>query len=382
MIEILNNREELCLEIPGSKSIINRLLILAALSKDDITIHNINECSDILSMISCLEKLGLECVRDKSSLIIKNQFPNSGDFPLLNIGDGGTTYRFLLVLLSLSDKRINFRIDNELKARPHEDLYRQLQNLGCELSTISDPMYIQGPIINKHIEVDCSKSTQFYSALKLCAIDVEAINVESSEKYISLTNSVIREFKKINYVKSDMSGLCYAIAYGLCIDNIKIENLLVDSQQADYFFYEFFESYIIKNEDHYRVNKTEVIQPFDIDASKMLDAVPPLVFIASYADGISRISGLKNLVFKETNRLKELEKILNSFNVSYRVGEDYLEITGQKKVITDKVDYIAPKDHRMIMTAFLFLKMNAGGTISNEQHVKKSYPNFFRDYLK
>jgi 3-phosphoshikimate 1-carboxyvinyltransferase len=108
-----------------------------------------------------------------------------------------------------------------------------------------------------------------------------------------------------------------------------------------------------------------------------LDFVPPLVFLASYIEGTSNFRNIATLRYKESDRVKELINLLDLFKVKYRYEQHTLAIEGGHR-IGQEVDYNAPRDHRIIMTAYLFLRYNKGGNIFNAKYVEKSFPHFFK----
>ena len=212
------------LAIPSSKSYANRFLILASLNKNPVAIHHIPSSSDVLSLISCLEKIGLDIKRDKDTVIIENSFPEcekDSSTIHLSTGDGGTTNRFLIPLLGLGSRRYCLHAAESMQARPMDEEVLHLQRLGVTVSRENSWFSLQGPIRHlKDLCVDCSISTQFASGLLLAlsklAISVTVKNIKTSQwPYWELSKKVFkdRESRSFN-VPVDFSSMSYPLALG------------------------------------------------------------------------------------------------------------------------------------------------------------------------
>lgn len=384
MIEVSSNTSKLKLSIPGNKSQINRLLILSFLSKNDIQLNNVNFCDDVFELIEIGRRLGIELTKENNSLKVKGYISHNSlkDKNIkLNLGNAGTTIRFVLPILALSGAKFELDCADSFKSRPIKELLDNLRSIGTAINSDSFPMMLEGDLkVGSKLEVDCSKTTQYYSAFLLLSsqleLEVKAVNVDKSQKYIEQTQKVIEEFKKSTVfdIPIDASSYSYAYAYGLSINEVEVLNFEKDDYQADWKLI-YFLNY--SNPKH--IIPLE-LDSFGVDVSQCLDLFPTFVFLASYALGTSEITGLENLKFKESDRLSESIKLLELFEVEHSLNGDKLSITGRNTIIKKKVTYDAPSDHRMIMTAFLFMKKNFGGIIHNEQHVNKSFPDFFETF--
>lgn len=371
--------------VPTSKSYANRLLILGAICPEPFEIKNISRSSDVVNLITCLKKIGLDISGD---LTILNSFPECelGDNKiLLEPGEGGTTTRFIIGLLARGKNTYRLKLSPEMKVRPMDDLIHNLKELGVNVSKKDDILEIQGPYkLQKEITVEGSRTTQFASSLALGLADqeveIQVSNLRNSRSYHQLTNALIKDFKKgkRNFkVPLDFSSLSYPFALGLINGDVEIKDFRPDPLQADSKLLDFFkDSFTIKG-DILRVKRNESLKPLDIDCSDCLDLVPTLAFICSNIPGKSILRNLEGLLFKETNRVKEIMSLLDLFGVTHKLSSDYsLEIRGNTKKV-EFSEYNSPQDHRLAMTAYLFMKNNKGGEISNASCVKKSFPEFF-----
>jgi 3-phosphoshikimate 1-carboxyvinyltransferase len=180
--------------------------------------------------------------------------------------------------------------------------------------------------------------------------------------------------------------MSYAIALALVNGEIFVQNCTsVDSYQADSIFIELAKrigGYVNISSQGTLITSQNTLTPFTIDGSSCPDLVPTLAFLASRIKGESKLSNLSILIHKESNRLVEILHLLQQFNVDHSYCKDTNSITinGSERV-SPFVELSPPRDHRIVMTAFLFMKVNSGGLLSNTDCVTKSYPNFFNDFI-
>ncbi|MBF0363285.1 MAG: hypothetical protein HQK49_19845 [Oligoflexia bacterium] len=419
------------IRVPSSKSHSNRLLILSAIHPSTIVIENYSHSSDVLSLINCLQKIGLNIEITPTTIRVSDQFPQveekqsnknatnaTNAIIELDAGDGGTTNRFLLPLLARGCLRYKIKASNQMLKRPMSELFNILKTFAVDLSSPSlsssssiYPIEIQGPIklnSNLKIEVDCSQSTQFLSALMLgladLPIEFKAKNLSTSIPYLNLTKKLIDNFfhscaqgnNHYNHfvVPADFSSIAYPAALALiCGESVTIENCtstdFFDSLQADAELFNIIDKMSGAKQKHYTFDSSGMLKIFkqrneligqEIDCSSFPDLVPTLAFICSYSKGESKLKNIGNLKFKESNRIVEIGRVLNLFNIKHIYNElkDELIIDGhgvQPK--RPSLDFISPADHRIAMMSYLFMRKNSGGRIYNCNCVNKSFPDFF-----
>ena len=374
---------------PTSKSYANRLLILAALYPASVQIFDLPTSSDVLTLLDSLKKIGLYI----SQNTVSNSFPAcepEGAPPLtLFTGDGGTTNRFLLGLLARGKRVYQLNPSGRMLERPVRALLDSLRSLGVRITMSGRGYQIQGPItIPKRITVDASTSSQMASSLALALADTEAEvvpeNLSSSQAYWALTEKLVGDFKndRLNWrVPVDWSGASPLLGLGLLINPVLIENCKVlDPLQADASFIDI----IGEMGGHPRWTREGLalscaheLRAIKVDARHFPDLIPTLSFVCSYARGTSVLTNLSVLRQKESDRLAEIQRLLALFEVPHALTSgDSLEITGPAPRIKRPITYTAPADHRMVMSASLFMRYNGGGTITNAHHVAKSFPHF------
>jgi 3-phosphoshikimate 1-carboxyvinyltransferase len=352
--------------------------------------------TDVETMLKLLEKIGLEIEREGKIVRIKNSFPEcekGGDL-ILETGDGGTTNRFLLPLLARGKNEYTLEAKGHMRKRPMEPLINGLRELAVTISEGGDEYWIkvQGPIQDKtaKIEIDCKDSTQFLTGLSLATADMEleigSKNLEASLSYFLMTTHLIDEFKtqKRDWViPVDFSGLSYPLALACTLGEVEVTNCHeVDIFQADSIFIKILEEAgatpEFKNGSLF-LKKPEYLMPFEADGSKSPDLVPTLAFLASYASGASIIRDIEILRHKESDRVEEVLSLLETFCIEHEFDKEKnnLIVYGDPNKKIGSVEYYPPEDHRIVMVAYLFMRMNNGGKLHNASHVKKSFPNFF-----
>ena len=384
---------------PTSKSHGARALILACLNKENITLVNLPKAQDTQELIKCLEVVGIQFTRKSDNeLTVTNSFPDCEPSELeleLDLGEGGTTSRFLIPMLASGKRYYKIKFAGHMKNRPMQDLYNPLRDLGVLVKEESDHVLIRGPIdIEKTIVVNCEKSSQFASGLKLTnsvyPFKLELKNLNLSKKYFDLTNFVIEEMSKNHSytIPADFSSAGYFIAYALFSESIKIENI----QKLDYFQ---ADSALVRvltdagadisfSDSGLDIRKPlKLLKGFIVDGNEFIDLIPTLLFIAAHIEGESTFKNLEGLIHKESNRLKEMLSILEYFEVNFTLTNDgkQLSVIGKKAESYSRLrgDFSIQTavDHRMVMVATLFMKLRGGGEIGNSQAVAKSFPSFF-----
>jgi 3-phosphoshikimate 1-carboxyvinyltransferase len=382
--------------LPTSKSHANRALIIGAIKGNNFRIDHVPNSTDVLSMIESLKTIGLKIKIQSDSLIFLNSFPScesetSGDIIDLSTGDGGTTNRFLAALVALGKKTYRFHPTEKMSERPIAELARSLGELKVSVKNSSESwLEIKGPAKfsdETSVEVDCSESTQFASALMLAffqsSLTIKTKNIISSETYLAMTRAILKEVAHKNSynIPVDFSSLSYPVALAITTGRVLIRNCHgIDTLQADAQFIDLLKSIgadVRFSDEGLVATKSALLKPFNADAAIYPDLVPTLAFMASTIKGKSVISNLAVLKQKESDRLSEIINILNIFKVNYQYNEasDELEITGETPK-SEEVEIKTARDHRMVMLAYLFLRIHSGGVLHEVDCIKKSFPQF------
>ena len=394
--------------IPSSKSHSNRALILGAVNGDNFKVHNVSDSSDVTNLLIAFKEIGLSIHREGSSVTFLNSFPdcekNTTENEIkLYTGDGGTTNRFLIALLSLGKKEYLIFPTEKMSDRPIDDLINPLRKIGVKIlqeasRKPSDPwIKLQGPACLKNLdllEINCEKSTQFATAIMLAfskfPLKFGFVNLHASEAYLKLTSLVIKKsLDSHSYVVPvDFSSLSYPAALAALTGRVFITNCFeLDLYQADSEFINILKKSGAQCsffDQGLEIKKGVGLSPISFDVSKAPDLFPTLVFYAAHIDGISHFSNLEILKFKESNRLEEMIKLMKSFGVEmhYNIAEDTLAITGTSQRKYLKCIIRPARDHRIVMAAALFMSKNLGGDLFEIDCVEKSFPDFFSLFSK
>lgn len=376
------------IEIPTSKSYANRALILAAIKQSLTTLKNLPESTDVQFLLEALKKIGLDIHQDNNVVTIKNSFPEceKDQIPSIEIGEGGTTARFLASLLCLGSNEYTLILGERLKQRPWKEFTQLVQKLGGSAQLEGERLTIKGPIsFPENLEIDCSETTQFASGFQLVSAFTDTIiiplNLKSSQSYWEMTKKMIQSFRDVSEyaIPLDWSSASYALAFGALNQEISFPHLSYDFFQADAKFYLVLKSLgiITDLENGILLKPLKIEKSFDLDVSDCLDLVPSLAFYLCHIEGVHHLWNVQNLIHKESNRLEEVIKLLGHFGKKAFYQEGNLVIEGNPSRVKDEIHLSLPDDHRMVMTASLFLLHHSGGSLSPEEAVNKSYPQFF-----
>ena len=397
------------IKFEGSKSIILRVLIVSSFLKTPLKIINSSRCEDVKTFIFNLTKLGFNFQKEDRTLLISppKKIRNSQE---LFIQNSGTALRLLLSRLAMM-KDIKSSIDYsiQLKKRPIKALLEILKKLEANINYQEFPIEINGKILKGgKIEIPADISSQFISSILLVApyfdADLELILKGKivSRSYIKLTQKIMKDFgvesefkrnrifvpanqkyKNLEeyYVEPDFSSACYFWALGaLSSSAIFTEGGSKEFSQPDFQFLRILRKMgakIQRKSNFISVRKGNLIG-IEINMKDMPDQVPTLAVLSLFAESKTKIKNIHHLKYKESNRISGLVNELQKIGCNIKYEKEVLLIHPLKKKPPQK-ELNSYQDHRLFM-AFYILKMKFPYlTISDEQAVKKSYPDFFRD---
>jgi 3-phosphoshikimate 1-carboxyvinyltransferase len=376
------------IKVPASKSYANRALILAALKAAPFTISNLPKATDVTFLLEALEKIGLIISRpDEGCLRVDNSFPacEHESIAEIYVGEGGTTARFLACMLSLGSLPYTLILGDRLKDRPWDEFISAFSKMGVKIHLESNKLFIQGPLkTDGEVEVDCTRTTQFASGMQMAlaakSIKVTPLNLKSSISYWQMTEKLIEDFRTQNAFKIplDWSSASYPLAFGALKQEIFLPQLFPDALQADAKFLHLLQDLgaISLLADGVLVRPVNKMKDINLDISDCLDLAPALAFFLSHIDGSHRLSGIENLVYKESNRLQEIEKLLKHFHKKVSSNGKELFIGGSSSFNSGPLTLKLPDDHRLVMSAGLFLRAHGGGEVAPIEAADKSYPDF------
>lgn len=370
----------------SSKSFAHRFLILASVADIDTTII-INEFSnDIMTTIDCLRNLGVEIEINENEVTVHPSFFQK-DVSDINVNDSGSTFRFLLPLVSFLSQKTNIQCSGRLQDRPIKELLDQLKLSGLTFSEEKLPFTVDGTFHKIDFEFPGDVSSQYISAIMMIAPLIGGCEIKLSSKlestgYIKITQECLKLFGVDSEILLDkvivkpgalkspgkiiVEGDWSNAAFFLCANalgaDINIENLNMDSVQADRKIVELLEK-IENNEDY-----------CEIDISQTPDLFVILAVVLSQKCDKSVIKNAKRLRLKESDRIQSTYDMLKSFGVNCDIEGDNLVIYKSeiKPAVVNSCD-----DHRIVMAAAIASIITKEVEIKDWQAVKKSYPSFF-----
>jgi 3-phosphoshikimate 1-carboxyvinyltransferase len=372
------------IHLPSSKSYANRALILAAVTKGPVTIQNLPQATDVSILVDALKKLNLSIDENGNSITIKNSFPECEKAGKeIAVGEGGTTARFLAVLLTLGSQEYVLRLGKRLKERPWTEFLDCARSLGICAELQEGKLSVAGPVNSPaELRVNCARTTQFATAFDLVLSDTKIIpdNLSASESYWKMNGPLKAHFKTHDsyLVPADWSSAAFPMAFASLNQSISFPNLAFDEFQADAKILAILKSLGAVKSELPEIVVGEFTDGLDLnfDMSDCLDLFPALTFMLAHITGVHTLSGLKNLAHKESDRLKEMTGLLHTFERKFDVKENSILIYGNESLCGEK-HLDLPDDHRIVMAAALFLRHHSGGTLTNSESVNKSYPDFF-----
>ena len=384
------------LSIPGSKSVINRAFICAALAEGESKIENLNLCEDVLVIIESLQRLGLDVqVKSRAAHIVGGL--NKLKAAKLDFKNAGTAARFSTALTCLIPGKSVLDGNKRMRERPIEDLLKALESLGAELKSESGyfPVSVRGGnlLARQNVILDSRVSSQYLSALLMIAPYLEGglqILLQGelpSKPYVDMTLEVMSCFgvqiEKIvegfsvpaaKYrarkfeAESDASSATYFHALNFLTNSkVKVTNLNKNSVHPDSKF-----PTLLK-----KLSKAKEKISFDLNG--MPDAVPSLAVVAATLPIETRIENVANLRVKECDRLHALRVELGKLGAEVIETEDSLVIKGASLYGAEIETY---DDHRIAMSFAILGTKVPGIKIKGPDCVKKSYPGFWEDLRK
>ena len=408
-----------CIKLPGSKSITNRVLLMAALGSGVTKLIDPLRSEDTDQMINALIKLGVsvkEVNEDKNIIEIKGAehiFPNKNTN--LFLGNSGTTFRPLAAVLAMMRGDYYLSGIERMHERPIKDLVDALEQMGSSIQYEKNHGYPPITINNSSIEISepiqikGDISSQYLTALLIAGpisnndFNIEVIGDLISKPYIDITlklltkfnifynndnwrlfslkkDSVYRNPTKI-FVEGDASSASYFFAAASLAGSIEIKGINKDSIQGDLKFLDIISKMGAKIEyksDSIQVSKASSLKGLEIDCIEIPDAAMTLAIMAVFSDKPTKLKNIGSWRVKETDRILAMDNELTKMGVKVSTTHDSMTIFPQKK-LNDNISIKTYNDHRMAMCFSLFCLKNLNITIQDPNCVNKTYPDYFKD---
>ena len=394
IVKVPNNTIKATVNLPASKSISNRLLILNELAYSSYSVENLSDSDD-------------------TQVLLKALYSNDSHF---DIGAAGTAMRFLTAYLSRIVGEWHITGSERMKNRPIKILVDALNSLGANITYEEKegfpPLRILGSSLSGgEIELDGGVSSQYISALLMIApsmqngLTLQLTGNVISKPYIRLTLQLMNEFgiqsdwhdnrihippqtyipKKIR-VESDWSAASYWYEIAALSENADIEltGLFPKSSQGDAAVASLFKqlgirSIFLKN-GNVRLQKIPVTcKRFDFDFTDQPDLAQTMAVTCAMLQIPFHFSGLQSLKIKETDRIEALKTELGKLGFILQSGEDSLSWQGECKTPETNPVIATYEDHRMAMAFAPVALKREEIAIEDPQVVSKSYPNYWEN---
>ncbi|MEE4361083.1 MAG: 3-phosphoshikimate 1-carboxyvinyltransferase [Pseudomonadales bacterium] len=405
--------------VPGSKSLSNRILLLAALAEGTTRIHHLLDSDDVTRMREALTDLGVHTSTDGDSLrVVGRGGPLSltDDRPRrLHLGNAGTAMRPLAAVLTLGTGHFELAGDARMHERPIGPLVDALRTLGASIDYLGEagypPLAIQATGLDGGIvRIDGTLSSQYVSALMMAAplarapVTLERIGELVSDPYIEITRRCMALFgveaawpvpRRIELpvapyrspgelaVEGDASSASYFLAAAAIAGGpVRVLGVGSASMQGDIAFADVLErmgARIDRGPDWMEARRG-TLTGIDVDLNAIPDAAMTLAVVALFARGPTRIRGVANWRVKETDRIHAMATELRKLGATVTEHDDGLTIEPPEALRAAEIDTY--DDHRMAMCFALSALGPVAVTIRDPECVAKTYPGFFADFLR
>ena len=410
--------------LPGSKSISNRVLLLAALAQGSTRIDGLLESDDTTVMLNALQQLGVQVTRHAADSVTVQGVSRFSVGPSdLFMGNAGTAIRPLTAVLALMGGHYRLSGVPRMHERPIGDLVEGLRDLGANLTYLGQdgypPLQISPPgALSERVRVQGSVSSQFLTAVLMAAplavarsgrpLVIEVLGELISKPYIDITLNLMERFGvQVErqgwqqfivpvhaayqspgqiFVEGDASSASYFLAMGaLGAGPLRVQGVGQDSIQGDVAFADTVQamgarvrreaaSIEVSGVD---LSKGERLKAFDTDFNLIPDAAMTAAMLALFADGPCTLRNIGSWRVKETDRIAAMQTELQKLGAQVQSGPDWLRVSpievGQwRDASIDTYD-----DHRMAMCFSLAAFGPAAVRIMDPGCVSKTFPTYF-----
>lgn len=406
--------------LPGSKSISNRSLLLAALAEGETEIRDLLSSDDVDRMLEALTALGVQWSQGEDGSYrvqgVGGPFPvKSGD---LFLGNAGTAFRPLTAALALSGGEYRLSGVPRMHERPIGDLVDGLRQIGADIDYLGNegfpPLAIHPGNIQAGgvVRVRGDVSSQFLTALLMALpvtgkeTTIEVVGELISKPYIEITLALMARFgvavkregwqrfvvpgnaRYVSpgtlFVEGDASAASYFLAAGAIGGGpVRVEGVGADSIQGDVRFAEALEQLGARitlgdNWIEARAPENGRLRAFDLDLNHIPDAAMTLAVAALFADGPCRLRNIASWRVKETDRIAAMAIELQKVGAVVEEGADYLCVTPPARLRPAAIDTY--DDHRMAMCFSLVTLGDCRVRINDPKCVNKTFPGYFDQF--
>lgn len=399
------------IRVPGSKSYTHRILIASALSDGNCEVKNALKSEDTLLTAKALQQMGVS-INDRpwgfEVMGSSGKLTPAGS-PVY-LGNSGTSMRLLLTVAALCDGICELTGSRRMCERPVGELLDAMNQLGINAVSINNngcpPVRIKSKgISGGHVHLDCSKSSQYLSALLLVApctrdgIEIQTISEPVSKPYIDMTVDIMENFgiqvRRDGYSRFRISGLqtyqageytvepdCSNASYfwaaaAVTGSTITVRGLSRKTRQGDIRLLDRLEAMgctVVEEKNGISVTGAD-LNAIETDMGDLPDMVPTLAVVAAFARGTTIIRNVAHLRVKESDRLAAVTRELSKMGINAECTASDLIIRGGKPEGAEIETY---DDHRIAMSFAVTGLVVPGVTICGETCVEKSFPDFWQ----
>jgi len=412
-VPVLNKKLDQTVSVPGSKSMTNRALLLAALAKGVSVLKGVQFSDDSRHFLQCLQSLGFHILIEEELHLVTVHGEN-GLIPKpeaeIDVGSAGTAARFLTAMLAFSSGTYTITCSEQMKKRPMKSLFQALQQSGASFKFLekenSLPVVVTGSHAICHdMTMDISESTQFLSALLLTSpmlrngMKVKITSEKKDGAYIRITRNMLEEWgiksvydqncyqvpanQKLtgrNYeIEPDVSAACYFYAAAAITGgSITVSGVHADLMQGDMKFLNLLkqmECQVIDTAAGIRVTgPSDGYHGVDVDMNDYSDQALTLAAMAPYAKTPTIIRNIEHIRHQESDRIRAITENLS------RAGIHTEETESSVKIYPGKLHGALIEtfeDHRVAMAFSLLGLKTPGIRIGNPQCCAKTFEQYF-----
>lgn len=401
--------------LPGSKSLSNRILLLAALAEGETRVSNLLDSDDIRHMLDALALLGvdLKLTERRTACTVQGLgHPFKAAHPVtMFLGNAGTAMRPLCAALAASHGDFTLTGEPRMSERPIDDLVDTLRDLGADITYTGPegfpPLRIKGnSLAGGTTRIRGNISSQFLTALlmaaPLCSGDVE-VRIEGdlvSKPYIQITLDVMSRFgvhvenhdfsrfvvpggqyyrsPGAMMVEGDASSASYFLAAAaIAGGTVRVNGVGLSSVQGDVRFAEVLEQMgaNVQWGDTWIEVSRGTLKGIDADLNHIPDAAMTIATTALFAEGPTTIRNIYNWRVKETDRLSAMATELRKVGAVVEEGDDYIVVNPPARILAATIDTY--NDHRMAMCFSLAAFGGSPITINDPGCTAKTFPEYF-----
>ncbi len=398
------------LQVPYSKSYLQRAIAIGLLSKSDVTIKGFTPGNDALAARSIAERLGAKTSLSGEVLSLSFQ-GNDFESVTINCGESGLSTRMFSPIAASLFERTIIEGEGSILVRPMDMVIDALEKLGAKVQSKEGklPLLVDGKIQSGTIEIDGSESSQLLTGLLIALSFLpgkSTIHVQDlkSIPYVQMTLDILEAFdvevthdnfqtfripevtstseERLYTVEGDWSGASFHVAGAALSGEIKLMGLNQNSAQADRAIVDAVKlaGASVEWKDDVLHVKEGTKKAFEFDATHCPDLFPPLAALAAGCTGTSTFKGVSRLASKESNRGLTIQSELKKLGIEVQLEGDLMHVTGGK-VQAATID--SNNDHRIAMMGSILATQTEDAIgITNPQAVNKSYPAFFADIVE